>query len=425
MLNGKVNRRTSSERAFDLSLDLVLAAEHIIHLSQVVDTGSNSLSVANRLEILLEVSMLTERAHGIVSSRLKDSAGIKTLLEVKLLNDVRHIADNLGAEQGAGKTGTVAEQTDTLNLLGVESDVAEQSGETGIDGSSVHVTTLGGNLETRGDTLSETLLGEGHEGLLNNLVGQGLLVVQIAQLGGNLGESGVRGVGQVVIVEHTGIRLLDKLASRSVEQDVIEAVQRGQGLVDGAVGAIGTIGQCLEGLFTGIVGLVAGIDSLGVAAEGVVTIDNGVLAGQIGLVEVVGVSDVRSTETSLEDDRGIGSDDHGDATSTTSGAGSTSSVQSNITTDHDGITAVPGGGLEPVDAVENSVGATVAGVDIVNTLNVGVTVGSEKLHEDGLHGLGLVQKGLSANLESSHGHGVDVVLVHEGRENGEGHGVDI
>lgn len=369
--------------------------------------------------------MLTELAHGIICSRLQDSAGIEAVLEVKLLNHARDIANNLGTEHGTGKTGTVAEETNALGLLGVESDVAEQTGQTAVNGGSVHVTTLGGDLETGVHTLSETLLGQTHEGLLNNLVGERLLVVQVAELGGNLGESGVGGVGQEIIVEHTSVGLLDELASRGMEQDVVETVQRGQGLVGGTVGTVGTVGLGLQGLLTGIVGLVAGIDSLGVATKGVVTIDNGVLAGEVRLVEIIGVGEVGGTETGLEDDRSIGANNHGNATSTTSGAGSTSGVQGNITADHNGITAIPGGGLEPVDAVEDGVGATVAGVDVVDTLNVGVSVRSEKLHENGLDGLGLVQKGLSANLESSNGLGVDVVFVHERGKDGEGHGVDV
>ena len=368
------------------------------------------------------MGVLTELAHGIILSRLKDSAGIEAVLEVKLLNHAGDIANNLGAEHGAGKTGTVAEETDALRLLGVESDVAEQTGQTAVNGGSVHVTTLGGDLETGVDTLGKTLLGQTHEGLLNNLVGKRLLVVQVAELGGNLGESRVGGVGQEIIVEHTSVGLLDQLASRGMEQDVVETVQRRQGVVGGTVG---TVGLGLQGLLTGVVGLVAGVDSLGVTTKGVVTIDNGVLAGEVGLVEIIGVGEVGGTETGLEDDRSIRANDHGNAASTTSGAGSTGGVQGNITADHNSITAIPGGGLEPVDAVEDSVGATIAGVDVVDTLNVGVSVRSEKLHENRLDGLGLVQKGLSANLESSNGLGVDVVFVHEGGKDGEGHGVDV
>jgi hypothetical protein len=406
----------------DLCLDLVLAAEHVVHLGQVVNTGADGLDVSSRLEVLLQVSVLTELAHSIIGSGLKDSAGVETVLEVKLLNHLGDIANNLSAEHGAGKAGTVGEQTDALGLLGVEGDVAKQASKTTVDGSSVHVTTLGGDLETGVDTLSEALLGQTHEGLLNDLVRERLLVVEIAKLGGNLGEGGVGGVGQEVVVEHAGERLLDKLASRSMEKDVVEAVERGLGLIGDTIGAVGL---SLEGLFASIVGLVAGIDSLGVALEGVVAVDNGVLAGQVGLVEVVGVGEVGGTETGIEDNRGIRSNDHSNATSTAGGTGSTSGVQGNITGDDDGITTIPGGGLNPVDAVEHGVGTAVAGVDVVDTLDVGVSVGSEQLHEDGLDGLGLIQKGLSADLESANGLRVDVVLVHEGGEGGQGHGVDV
>lgn len=366
------------------------------------------------------MGVLAQLAHLIVGSGSEDVAGLEAALEVQILDNGGDVTDDLGAEQGGGETGTVGEKTDTLGLAGGEGDMAEQRSNTSPDGSGVHVTAQVGDLETGGDTLSEALLGQGHEGLLNGLVGQRSGVVQITELRGDLGEGGVGGVGQVVVVEHASVGLLDQLAGRGVEQEVLKAVQTGLGLVGGAVGAV-LVG--LEGLLTDIVGLVAGVDGLSVALQGEVAVDNRVLAGEIGLVEIVGVGHVGGTETGLEDNRGIGTDDHGDATSTTSGAGSTSSVQSNITTDNNGVTAVPGRGLEPVDAVEDSVGTTVAGVDVVHTLDVGVL--TEELHENGLDGLGLVQESLSANLEAADGLGVDVVLVEEGGESGQGHGVDV
>lgn len=44
-------------------LNVVLAAEHVVHLSQVVGTRVESLGAARRLEVLLEVSVLTEGTH--------------------------------------------------------------------------------------------------------------------------------------------------------------------------------------------------------------------------------------------------------------------------------------------------------------------------------------------------------------------------
>lgn len=365
--------------------------------------------------------MLAQLAHVIVGLGLQNSAGVQTVLQVEVLDHVRDIADNVGAEQGASQTGAVAEEGDALGLAGGELDVAEQGGQAGVDGSSVHVTAEGGNLETGLHTLGEALLGQSHEGLLDSLVGQGRSVVDVTELGSDLGEGGVGGVGQEVVVEHTGEGLLDQLAGRGVVQNIVEAVQAGLGLGS----TVGAILNGLEGLLTGTVGLVAGIHGLGVAAEREVAVNDGVLAGEVGLVEIVGVGDVGGTQTRLEDNRGIRTDQHGDTASTTGGAGSTSGVQSNVTANDDGITAVPGGGLEPVDAVEDGIGTTVAGVDGVDTLNVGVAVGGEQLHQDGLDGLGLVQEGLGADLETANGLGVDIVLLHHVGEGGQGHGVDV
>lgn len=405
-----------------LLLDGVLAAEHVINLGEVVDTLLQSLDTAGRLEVLLQVGVLAELAHVIVGLGSQDGAGLQTVLKIQLLNHLRDITNDLGTEHGRSQTTAVGEESDALALAGRESDVAQETGQAGVDGSGVHVTAKSGNLETGLHTLGKALLGKTHEGLLNGLVGQGGSVVEIAQLGGNLGEGRVGGVGQEVVVEHTAIGLLDQLAGRGVVKDVVKAIQSGLGLVRNTVGAV-LVG--LEDLLASIVGLVAGVDGLGIAAERVLAINNGVFAGEVGLVEVIGVGEVGATETGLEDNRGIGANQHGNAASTTGGAGSTLGVQGNITADNDGVAAVPGGRLEPVDAVEDGIGATVAGVDGVNTLDIGVAGRSEELHQNGLDGLRLVQECLGADLKAADGLGVDVVLLHEGGEGGERHGVDI
>ena len=111
------------------------------------------------------------------------------------------------------------------------------------------------------------------------------------------------------------------------------------------------------------------------------TVNDGVLAGQVGLVEVVGVLDVGTTETGLEGKRSVRANEHGNAASTTSGPGSALAVEGNVTSNDNGVAAVPRRGLDPVDGVEKSVGAAVAGVDSIHTLNVGVAGGLEKLHQ--------------------------------------------
>jgi len=367
------------------------------------------------------VGVLTQLAHGIIGLGGQNSTGIQTVLQVKVLDDVRDITNDVGTEHGASQTGTVAEETNALRLVGGELDVAEQAGKTGVDGSSVHVTAEGSDLKTGLHTLGETLLGQGHEGLLDSLVGQRSSVVNVTELGGDLGEGRVGGVGQEVVIEHTSVGLLDQLAGGGVVQNVVKAVETSLGFSS----TVGTILDSLEGLLTSTVGLVAGINGLSVAAKREVTVNDGVFAGKVGLVEVVGVGNVRGTQTGLENNRGIRTDQHGNAASTTSGASRTSGVQSNVTADNDSVTTVPGRGLEPVNAVEDSVGTTVAGVDGIDTLDVGVAVGGEQLHQDRLDGLGLVQQSLSSDFQTTNGLGVNVVLLHHVGKGGEGHRVDV
>ena len=97
----------------------------------------------------------------------------------------------------------------------------------------------------------------------------------------------------------------------------------------------------LEGLLAGVVSLVAGVNSLGVALERVLAVNDGVLAGEVGLVEIVGVLDVAAAETRLESERSVRANEHGNAASTASGSGGTLLVESNVTSDDDCVAAVP------------------------------------------------------------------------------------
>jgi hypothetical protein len=154
-----------------------------------------------------------------------------------------------------------------------------------------------------------------------------------------------------------------------------------------------------------------------------VTINVGVLAGKVGLVEIVGVLHVGTTQTGLGDDGGVGADQHSDGTGTTSGAGIALGVESDITGNDNSIAAVPSGRLNPVDGVENSVGTTVAGVNGVDTLDVGVV--AKELHKNTLDRLGLVEESLGTNLEETNRVGVDVVVLEELRGSGKSERVDI
>lgn len=360
----------------------------------------------------------------IISLRWQDGSGVEALVQVKLLNHTRDIANNFDTEHGAGETTAVREEGDALGLAGIEGDVAEQAGKTSIHGGRVHVTTEGGNIKTGTHPLSESFLGQTHEGLLHSLVGERFLVIQVTQFRGYFGKGRVAGVGEVVIVEHAAIGLLHQFAGRRVEQDIVKAIKGSLGLIIlNSVGAILNLG--LKHLFTSGIGLVASINSLGIALEREMAINDGVFASKVGLEEIISVGDVTATETRLEHNRGIRSDQHGNGTSTTSGAGSPLGIEGNVSADNNGISAIPGRRLNPVDAVEHSVGTTIASIDGVNTLNVGVSMRGKQLHQHRLDRLGFVKKGLCADLKTADRLGVDVVFAKEGGAGGQSNGVDV
>lgn len=357
----------------------------------------------------------------VVGLRGDSAAGLKPGRDAEDAGDLLNAAVDAERQETGSKTRSVAEETNSLALKSLVVDNADQTGKTTPDTATVHVTAVGGDLNGGVDTLLETLLGEGHEGLLNNLVGQGLLVVHVTELRSDLGESRRVGIGEVVVVEETSVRLLDKLASRGVESKVVEAVEAGLGRVVTVGSTVGAVSGLLG--LTLAVSAVSGIEGLGVAVDGVVAINIGVLAGKVGLVEIVGVLHVGTTQTGLGDNRGVGADQESDGTSTTSGASVTLGVESNITGNNDSIATVPSGRLNPVDGVENSVGTTVASVDSVDTLDVGVV--AEKLHKNTLDGLGLVEKSLGTDLEVTNRVGVDVVVLEELGGSSKGERVDV
>lgn len=153
------------------------------------------------------------------------------------------------------------------------------------------------------------------------------------------------------------------------------------------------------------------------------TVNVGVLAGQVGLVEVVGVLHIASTETRLNNNRGVRANKKGDGASTACGTSIALGIKGNISSNNNAVPAVPGRGLDPVNSVEKSVGTAVASVDGINTLDVCVV--AEKLHQHRLDRLGLVEDGLGTDLETTNRVGVDVVVLEEVGDDGQGERVDI
>jgi hypothetical protein len=156
-----------------------------------------------------------------------------------------------------------------------------------------------------------------------------------------------------------------------------------------------------------------------------VAVDDRVLAGEVGLVEVVCVPDVGATLAGIHDNGRVRTNEHGNTSSATSRASIALLVQRDVSSNYNGVAAVPGRRLHPVYRVEESVGSTVACVDGVNTLNVVVARLFEKLHENRLDRLGLVEQSLGTDFETTNALGVDVVLVEQRGDGGQGERVDV
>lgn len=124
---------------------------------------------------------------------------------------------------------------------------------------------------------------------------------------------------------------------------------------------------------------------------------------------------MKSRRLTVKNNRGIGSDEHGTGTSTSSGTSSALRIDSNIATDYNSITAIPRARFNPVDGIEEGSCTAVAGVLRVNTLDVEVARLGEQVHERGLHAFGFVDDGFSANINTADRFWVNIVLFEEAR----------
>jgi len=128
-----------------LLLDLVRAPEHAVDACQVICAGEQSVGVASRDVVFLEMGLLAEVAHlGIVQSRdRKENSvfGEKTYLviylrrdgpsrlqsrvDIELLLNLFYRALHLEREHGAGETTAVTEHANALTLEGFAGDVGK------------------------------------------------------------------------------------------------------------------------------------------------------------------------------------------------------------------------------------------------------------------------------------------------------------
>ena len=171
--------------------------------------------------------------------------------------------------------------------------------------------------------------------------------------------------------------------------------------------------------------MIAGIERLGIAPDGVLAIDDRVLAREVRLVEVVGMLHVNSTHAWLHDDGRIGADQHGNAARPSGRPSVAFLVQGDITGDDDGCSAIPAGRLDPIDGIEQRIRPTVAGIDGVDTFDAGIPTGGEELHQDRLDRLRLVQQRLRTHLQTADGGRVDGVSLQQRRDGRQRKRIDI
>lgn len=355
-----------------------------------------------RLEVLLQMSLLTELKSLLVVLRGNLLTVVQKTLEAGRLDDLRVVTNDVNREEGGSQTTTVREHGDSLALQALGGE-GEGGDERQVQAGGVGVTNVGGSNNTRVELGLGVLLHVAHEGLLNVTVSQALLVGKVSDALRNVGR--LEGTKSVVVVSHTAETLGNELAGGHVESAGTELL--------GTLLSSARLGQVLT---------VSLVEGLGVASKRVVAVNNGVLRGEVGLVEVVSVLHV-GTVLGVDDKRSVGANKHGNSTASTGGAGGTLSVNSNITSNNNSVTTVPGSRLDPVNGVEKGISTTVAGVVSVDTLDVGVV--AHELHKYRLDTLTLVQKSLGTNLETANILGVQVVLLEKLPENSKGDGVHV
>jgi hypothetical protein len=118
-------------------------------------------------------------------------------------------------------------------------------------------------------------------------------------------------------------------------------------------------------------------------------------------------------ELTVKDNRGVGSNEHGTCTSTSNGSSGTLGVYSDITAYDNSIATIPRTRFNPVYGIEKCSCSTVASVLGIDTLDIKVARVGEEVHECCLDRLGFVDDGFGADVNSTNGFGVNVVLFEE------------
>ncbi|KAG6549313.1 hypothetical protein Mapa_009299 [Marchantia paleacea] len=227
------------------------------------------------------------------------------------------------------------------------------------------------------------------------------------QLGSNFLAHQIRAL-QVVVVHEAGETLLDELVVWGMADDIIDVCERQRSAFLLRILATETT--------------VAEVEGLQVASRGELPIHDRVFAGQHGFVKIISVRHLTRSVAAFHHEWGIRPNQHCDGSGAPGGSGRALGVNRNIGGDDEPQSPIPAGALDPIDAVEQSCGSTVARIRGIHALDITISALLEKLHQIGLDGLTLIDDGFTADLEAPNGIRRHSILLHQRLDDGQAHG---
>lgn len=76
-----------------------------------------------------------------------------------------------------------------------------------------------------------------------------------------------------------------------------------------------------------------------------------------------------SSESSFDDQRGVGANQHNKGSATSSRTSRSSFVDGNVGSNDESESAVPSAAFNPVESVKKGIGSSITSIDVVGTLN--------------------------------------------------------
>ena len=169
-----------------------------------------------------------------------DLHALQSAMQVEFLLDFARVASNADGIEGTGATRTICEHTETLALELSGVNIAQHGCQATIETSRVHVATSLCEGHACRDTRLEVGCSKCDKCLFEGLGFQCFGGRKGKELGCRLdrGKFRIRGCRDEVVVQQTGMALLDKFAVRGVEDRVIKVRNFDKGFRVGLAGAV-------------------------------------------------------------------------------------------------------------------------------------------------------------------------------------------